>query len=241
MNIIIPMAGEGKRFRDAGITTPKPMIEVKGKSLLEWAMASLKYFYDNPFFFVAQKSMNVSSFIHEKAHALDISKISIIEIDGITRGQAETVLAAREMISKVKEPILIYNIDTFVDPEYLKPEYIRGDGWVPAFRARGDHWSFVQLNKELRVTDIAEKVRISPYATIGLYYFSSFGLYHSLCEEYPFDRERERYVAPLYLLMLRKPELEVYSCVIPEEAVHVLGTPEEIRRFDPEWNPLELR
>ncbi|MDO8470751.1 MAG: glycosyltransferase family 2 protein [bacterium] len=240
MNVIITMAGEGRRFQEAGIATPKPMIEVKGKSLFEWAVGSLKNFYDHPFFFLSRQSMHASSFIEEKARALGISAVSVKEIPGLTRGQAETVLLAEDMVQDLGDPILIYNIDTFVEPEYLKPEDIRGDGWVPAFRADGDHWSFVRLDEESRVLEITEKVRISEYGTIGLYYFSSFNVFKNLYEKHPFELEQERYVAPLYRLMLEDLKLEVYSSLIPKEAVHVLGTPEEVRQFDPEWNPKTL-
>ena len=38
----MPMAGEGSRFRDAGWTTPKPLIELKGKALFVRAIESVK-------------------------------------------------------------------------------------------------------------------------------------------------------------------------------------------------------
>ena len=41
MNFLITMAGEGRRFREAGFTVPKMLIEAKGKTLLEWSIDSL--------------------------------------------------------------------------------------------------------------------------------------------------------------------------------------------------------
>ena len=38
------MAGEGSRFRDAGWTTPKPLIELKGKALFVRAIESVKIY-----------------------------------------------------------------------------------------------------------------------------------------------------------------------------------------------------
>ncbi len=35
VNVLIPMAGEGSRFRAAGYTMPKPLIDVKGKSMIQ--------------------------------------------------------------------------------------------------------------------------------------------------------------------------------------------------------------
>ena len=34
MNILIPMAGEGSRFKQVGYTIPKPLIEIKGKPIV---------------------------------------------------------------------------------------------------------------------------------------------------------------------------------------------------------------
>jgi CTP:phosphocholine cytidylyltransferase-like protein len=43
MNIInlIPMAGEGQRFKDAGFTNPKPLIEVNGLPMIVRALKCL--------------------------------------------------------------------------------------------------------------------------------------------------------------------------------------------------------
>ena len=41
MNIVIPMAGRGSRFKDVGIDVPKPLIPVRGVPMYVWAMRSL--------------------------------------------------------------------------------------------------------------------------------------------------------------------------------------------------------
>jgi len=38
---VIPMAGKGQRFIDAGYNIPKYMIKVNGKELFDWALESL--------------------------------------------------------------------------------------------------------------------------------------------------------------------------------------------------------
>lgn len=40
MNIVIVMAGAGTRFENAGVKGPKPLIEVLGKSLIEYSVES---------------------------------------------------------------------------------------------------------------------------------------------------------------------------------------------------------
>ena len=46
MNIVVTMSGEGRRFKDIGFDIPKHEIEVKGKTLFEWAILSLTNFFD---------------------------------------------------------------------------------------------------------------------------------------------------------------------------------------------------
>ena len=40
-NLILPIAGHGQRFVDGGFETPKPLIEVEGKYLVEKSMESV--------------------------------------------------------------------------------------------------------------------------------------------------------------------------------------------------------
>ena len=44
MSLLVLLAGEGQRFKDRGIMTPKPLIEVNGKSILEWTTRSLHFY-----------------------------------------------------------------------------------------------------------------------------------------------------------------------------------------------------
>ncbi len=233
MNIIITMAGEGRRFKQIGIIKPKHMIEVKGKTLFEWSILSLKNFYDMNFIFITRKSHNSTDFIKEKCRSLGIKGYTIKEINYLTKGQAETALITEEIITDLGDDIIIYNIDTYVEPNQLKPEHIKGDGWIPAFEAEGDRWSFVKIDTDFKVKDITEKIRISDYGTIGLYYFKSFKLFSMLYFKYSFDNKKERYIAPLYGVMIQDPTLSIYSHIVDKKAVHVLGTPDDIKQFDP--------
>ena len=65
--IVIPMAGEGKRFKENGILEPKFMIKVKDKTLFEWSMDSLPLNISKKIIFVCleehEKKFNVSKFI----------------------------------------------------------------------------------------------------------------------------------------------------------------------------------
>ncbi|KOP66254.1 hypothetical protein AMS62_14125 [Bacillus sp. FJAT-18019] len=235
MNVVITMSGLGSRFYKAGYTVPKYMIEAKGYSLFYWSLLSLKTLFEvkNKFFFIVREEDHATEFIKAQCASLGILTYKIIEIDHLTDGQATTALFAKPYWEE-KEPLLIYNIDTHVDPGALNEIKPVGDGWIPCFLADGDRWSFVKVNEKNLAVEVREKNRISNNATIGLYWFSSASLYEDVYNNYYSivgnEEKGERYIAPLYNQMI-KDNLEVTISIIPKDRVHILGTPEELEGF----------
>lgn len=235
MTIIITMAGLGSRFRKAGYNCPKYMIEANGKTLFEWSMDSLKGYNDyvNKYVFVVRKEDNTDKFIKDTMMKYGINDVEVIGIDYLTDGQATTCMLAMRYCNP-NDSIMVYNIDTYVEPFELKYQDIKGDGYIPCFHAKGDHWSFVKLDSEGKAVEVREKVRISNNCTIGAYYFSSAELYKKLYEEYYSSdnnmEKNEKYIAPLYNYMIEK-EMMVSISIVDEKKVHVLGTPEELNSF----------
>ena len=87
-NVIIPMAGYGSRFAQAGYTFPKPLIEVKGKPMIEVVVRNLGLDTSTAhFIFIVQKS-------HYEQYDLQhvLSQIApgcdIIQVNGVTGGIA---------------------------------------------------------------------------------------------------------------------------------------------------------
>ena len=80
--IVIPMAGQGIRFKNAGISKPKFMIEVKNKTLFEWSIDSLPLEISKQIIFIClneHKKFNIDQFIKnimfEKYPKLNYKKI----------------------------------------------------------------------------------------------------------------------------------------------------------------------
>ena len=238
IDIVITMGGLGSRFRKAGYTVPKYMIEAKGRTLFEWSLISLEGYRDraDKYIFIAMKdeTNDVEGFIMDKCRELGIREPGVILLDYLTDGQATTAMLAAKYWDR-EHALLIYNIDTYVEAGEMNSGELKGDGFIPCFRAEGDHWSFVRLDDEGRVAEIKEKKRISDHCTLGAYYFKTCGLYEDLYNEYYRDSERElvngeKYVAPLYDHLLSKGG-EIYISDISPDKVHVLGTPEELNVF----------
>ena len=87
MNVLIPMAGAGSRFAQAGYTFPKPLIEVNGKPMIQVVVENLNV--DAHFIFLVQKEhyekYNLKQLLNLIAPGCDI-----IQVDGLTEGAACT-------------------------------------------------------------------------------------------------------------------------------------------------------
>lgn len=233
IKIVITMAGLGSRFREAGYTVPKYQIMAHGKTLFEWSLASLEGYRDgaSSYVFLVRGEDDASSFIKEKAQALGIRHLDVVELAAPTDGQATTALLAAPYWS-AEEELLVYNIDTYVQEGQMTGAALKGDGFIPCFKGEGDHWSFVRLDDSGRAVEVKEKQRISEHCTLGAYYFKSCGLYERLYRDLYTGAHglKEKYIAPMYNLLIQQGG-EVFIEDIPPEMVHVLGTPEELRVF----------
>lgn len=236
-NIVITMAGRGSRFYDAGYTVPKYEILAHGRSLFDWSMLSLRHFLarDSRLVFVCLADNRSADYVRGRCEMLGLDDVHIVELQQLTDGQATSAYVSRE-VWRPEEPLLIYNIDTYVNPRALNPADIRAgsDGWVPCFQVPGEHWSFVKLGADGWATDLAEKKRISDYASIGLYWFAQAGRYVQAYERFFADPANlvrgERYVAPLYRQILAEGgKISIADLALQD--VHVLGTPAELETF----------
>lgn len=236
-NIVITMAGRGSRFYDAGYTVPKYEILAHGRSLFDWSMLSLRHFlaHDSRLVFVCLAENRSADYVRGRCEMLGLDDVHIVELQQLTDGQATSAYVSRE-VWRPEEPLLIYNIDTYVNPRALNPADIRAgsDGWVPCFQVPGEHWSFVKLGADGWATDLAEKKRISDYASIGLYWFAQAGRYVQAYERFFADPANlvrgERYVAPLYRQVLAEGgKISIADLALQD--VHVLGTPAELETF----------
>ena len=236
MNVIITMAGFGRRFLDAGYDRPKYRIDAHGRSLFAWSMLSLRSFIDEgaAFTFIVRAADEAGDFIRAEARALGVETSAVVELGAPTDGQATTAMLARDAVADRAAPMAIYNIDTFVHPDAMPASAMRGEGWIPCFPAAGDAWSFAAADADGRVSEVREKKRISPHATVGFYGFGSFDIYTDVYERHYADpaniEKGERYVAPMYNTLIADGA-DVFIHDVPLNSVIALGTPEDLERF----------
>ena len=231
MNVLIPMAGAGSRFQQAGYTFPKPLIDVEGKPMIQIVVENLNI--DANFIFVVQKE-------HREKYNLDtlLNLISpnskIVEVDGITEGAACTALLAKEHIDN-DNPLFFANSDQFVEwdsTEFMyKMNETDADGGIVSFRATHPKWSFAKVDESGLVTEVAEKNPISDIATVGYYYWkkgSDFVKYAEDMIEKDIRVNNEFYVCPVFNQAIEDGK-EIRTFDIPK--MWGLGTPEDLKYY----------
>jgi hypothetical protein len=233
-NVVITMAGFGRRFLDAGYTVPKYQIEAHGHSLFWWSLIGLQHlFADSRFVFVVRADDRAAAFVDDECARLGIKEHRTVELSAPTNGQATTAMLALPEC-RGPGPMAIFNIDTHIRPGTLGEPPAHCDGWIPCFEAAGDHWSFVRLGDGGLAVEVREKKRISPYATIGFYWFRSCALYEAAYSSYYFTSNHheagEAFVAPLYNQLIREGK-KVRISMLPLDATAAMGTPAELERF----------
>lgn len=237
MKILITMAGKGSRFRSIGISKPKHEIITRGRTMFEWAMESLRAFFDHPFIFVTQERHNPTEFLEESCDRLGITEYEQVMLTEYTDGQASTAVAAGELLDD-DDSVAIYNIDTYIEPGHLSMDVLSKDGTIPTFRASGDRWSFVRTDGGDRVVEVSEKRKISDHATAGFYHFDRWGDFFDAYQNYAGEVENEygeTYVAPHYNYLIEQGK-NVFKHDLDQDAIHVLGTPTDLREFDDEFD-----
>jgi len=236
-NIVITMAGRGSRFYEAGYTVPKYAIEAHGRTLFEWSMLSLKNFIDadSRIVFVCLKENDSATFVRAQCARLGLADVHVLELDEITDGQATSAYVSRHLWRE-GDPLLVYNIDTYIHPRALHPGQIAADsdGWIPCFQVPGEHWSFVATGPDGWANQVAEKTRISGNASVGLYWFRTAAEYVTAYERFFAAGnglvKGERYIAPLYAQLIGEGK-KISIADLPVGDVHVLGTPAELKVF----------
>lgn len=237
MNILIPMAGAGSRFEKAGYTFPKPLINVRNKTMIQMVVDNLNI--SGRYIFVVQKSHNEQ--YHLKTYLNTIAPgCEVVEVNGVTEGAACTCLLAKEFINN-NEPLLIANSDQFV--EWNSGDFMyqmvssNVDGGILTFESTHPKWSYVKLDEQGYVTEIKEKVVISNHSTVGIYYWGKGKDFVTSAEEMikkdlrvgsNFNGKGEFYVAPTYTEMISKDQkIKTYDV----QRQWGTGTPEDLDYF----------
>lgn len=231
LNVLIPMAGAGSRFEAAGYTFPKPLIEVRGKPMIQVVVENLNI--EARFIYIVQRS-HYEKYNLEFLLKLITPNCEIVQIDGLTEGAACTTLLAREFIDN-DDSLVIANSDQFVEwnsGETLYSFMADGiDGGIVTFNATHPKWSYARIDEFGLVQEVAEKKPISNIATVGIYFWkkgSDYVKYADNMIEKNIRTNGEFYVCPVFNQAIEDGKKFRIRNI---DQMWGLGTPEDLNFF----------
>lgn len=233
MKILIPMAGEGSRFAKEGYQFPKPLIDVNGKPMIQQVVENLNF--DAEYIFLVRKQ-HIEKYdgLVETLKQITNNNSKIVVVDSLTEGAACTALLAKKYINN-NDDLLIANSDQII--EYEKQNFLllkhltNVDSIVFTFNAVHPKWSFVKVNSDGFVTEVAEKKPISNIATCGIYWYrkgTDFVKYSEQMIQNNIRVNNEFYIAPVYNELINDNKTLIPFYV---HKMHGIGTPEDLSCF----------
>jgi HAD superfamily hydrolase (TIGR01509 family) len=231
LNVLIPMAGAGSRFQQAGYTFPKPLIDVKGCPMIQTVVNNLNI--DANFIFVVQKDHRIKYNL-DSVLGLIAPNCKIVETDGLTEGAACTVLLAKKYIDN-DNPLVLANSDQFIEwnsNEFMYKMYEQSlDGGILTFNSTHPKWSYAKINDNGFVVEVAEKNPISNMATTGIYFWKKGSDFVKYAESMINKNTRvnnEFYVCPVFNeAILDNKKIKTFNI----EKMWGIGTPEDLNTF----------
>ena len=231
MKLILPMAGNGQRFFDAGYDLPKPLIDIKGKPMFARVIENLWVINAQLTCIVRQDHVN--DYEIDKRILEHYPDANIIIIPGTTEGAACTVRLATNVLGG--EPMIVANCDQLMrwDPKefYEKIDTnLYPGGLIPVFTPNHNEpkHSYCEVDKYGNLLQLKEKEIISDIATVGVYYFGDESKWIKAHEKQMDANDRtnnEFYLAPTYNYLEENVGIHRIDEMIG------MGTPEELNEF----------
>jgi NDP-sugar pyrophosphorylase family protein len=229
----MPMAGKGLRLSNAGFEKPKPLVEIKNKTIMKWSIDSLNL--EGNFIFCT-KQEHIDKYKIDLKLKQIIHDSKIVSISHDTRGTTDTILHARHLIDN-NEELIITDADHFIEwdveffTENIRKQNIDGCTFVYPEPTKNENYSFVKLDDDGFVTESAEKKAISSTATVGLHYFkrgSDFVKYADEMIRRDISINNEFYVSPVFNIFVENNKKII---TMPVKKMWPLGNKEEIDFF----------
>ena len=235
MNILIPMAGLGERFKNEGYRVPKFNIDIFGKPMIERALESLRIVNAQYIFITLNVERETRTILENFCDAILSSPPIIIDTSSLSAGPACSCLEAQKYINS-NEELLIANCDQILSwnfPNFLY--YARNplfDGVIVTYESDTPKNSYAKL-KRGRVVEIKEKEVISNVSLNGVHYWKRGRDFVQSALEMIANNDTapngEFYVGPTYNYLVDKKYITNYH--IAREQHYAVGTPDDLNLF----------
>ena len=171
MNIIIPMAGMGKRLRPHTLSVPKPLVRIAGTPIVGHLVEDIARMVDEPLkkivFVTGRFGEEVEKHLIDTARQLGAEGEIAYQDEAL--GTAHAVWCAREAL---EGKVIIAFADTLFKADFALDPEVDAVLWVKQI---DDPSAFgvVQLDGNGHIVDFVEKPKefVSDLAMIGVYYF----------------------------------------------------------------------
>lgn len=238
INILLPIAGQAKRFQDVGYSLPKPLIPVTGVPMIKLALDSLLPDADPKdyrlIFVVRSEHEATFDICGALRHLFRDWTVEFVSVDHLTRGTLCSCLVARDLI-RADEPLVIYTPDVCFQSDLdLKKHFVETDldGLLLTFKANSPDHSYVAINDAGLATKTAEKVVISNDSLVGVYAYRSGEMFLKYADQAVASGRtvnNEFYVAPMYNLLI---DDDLKIGIHRSQKMYVLGTPEDLNFYE---------
>ena len=234
LKLIMPMAGNGTRFVDAGYTQPKPMIPVGDVPMFVHSERCIGLDFDERIFIVRKEQNLKESILEWYPDAI------IHELDHLTEGTACTIISVEDHINE-GDSIFVANCDqhTEWDSEHAQSlvNSVFITGFISVFHCpeKDPKWSYAEIDDVGKVMRVAEKDPISEWATTGYYYWKDGHQFIRNARQMIAANDRvnnEFYTCPVYNYTVTEVKDSNSSIVtIKVDAMQGIGTPEDLKEF----------
>lgn len=245
MNILIPLVGRGQRLQSK-YNCPKPLVKLKGKSIIEYSVSSLGL--SGQYIFIIREYDeygNDSARYNEELEQTLIKLIpncKIIKTRTLTQGPACSALLAKSLID-TKEPLVITNCDQITTWDANKfVSFVKEkncDGCVTTFPFNNiklgekSAYSFIKLNSNDVAVEFEEKLAISESALNGIHYWKEGALFVASAEDMIKENNTvngEFYVSKTFNYLIKQNK-KIIEFRMNKNEFFALGNNEEIDYF----------
>jgi NDP-sugar pyrophosphorylase family protein len=208
ITVVIPAAGEGRRFAEAGYTVAKPLIPVLDVPMVQRVLANVT-------------PTGATAFVVGR------------DLVGATEGTLDTILRAERLIDP-EGGLLIALVDQLVD--FAVNDFVRvgntADGAIITFASGRPDLSYVDVDDQGAITRIVDKVVVSDTAVAGVYYFRRARGFLDSARSVVRNEERgyrgEYVISSAIARMLRRGD----RLLSYRAETTILGTPEDLWEYE---------
>lgn len=174
LNIVIPMAGAGSRFKTEGYDLPKPFIDINGRMMIEHVLDGVNY-PNAHYTLIIQKAFEEEN--KEQLERLtNHYHVAFISVEKLTQGACCTALSAHEIINN-NLPVVFADSDNIFNNQtfnaFINDCLVRHlDGSLLTFNTDKECYSYAAIDEDGIITHTREKEVISNHAITGVYMFS---------------------------------------------------------------------